>query len=842
MRFSEIGHSPHVDSYIESIKQKKGATNAIPFEYVDPASAHLFILVRLEFTDRLKSFTVFRVVSDQIINHMPELDSIPLYGITEVVSHIDAPVYLVEGEKKADRLLEAGLIAVSPFGGAANIRRANLLPLAGRTVILLPDDGDAGRNWTRELGGRLNGLRCTVFVIRTDKLINDSQRKSIEDVSGKPKLDIHDIFDANSFLSGIWESTLSAIRDHYQEIGERCTVMPADEHNTKSRVTRDVLLRATLKQIDLVIERRRSDHGGYGWINNAGYTRATGDNTAPIGIIYNRIAKEMGTDFLFNEKVKSDLVTNIDAYCSDAGCEKDIIEQHFRSATFVDRIASTHAAMLNGELYYGLNNRDGDVVVVSAEGIEVKPIQDCLTEGISFTRLSESAETLNTKCEIPTSLEQAVEYVNLLWPIMNPHLSENERARLIAFMLFSMRDDMPQPILALEGEAGSGKTTAAETICLLLDPPPNRIEKIEEETESLLKCMKHRIIWYDNVYTLSEKVSDTLCSRATSAEINWRPLHTNSIKRIDGYNAIITTSTHPIWERADVADRVIVVTHKTIKNNPAFDAQFRNCWIADNRGKILGGLFYLFMQALRGFADEMAEVAGRNKPFIRFSQAAFRGTPWEDLIQEGIQESNDIVSETLTSDLTIEAIITLLKAGNGSFFYKNVAELKDALLCVLERQGTRVRKDASLVYSSPHVSSPGQVINNKYARILNMICNKPKQLLRELKAAAVGLRQLGIKYIECDYRPKTEGKRLSRLYMRGYVLPNADDSTLKERVDTCIKSQITSGMDEKIAGAFARKCYEMLGLDPDEGEQRMAAHLKPSKLSLERYSSFLKRP
>lgn len=123
MRFSEIGHSPHVDSYIESIKQKKGATNAIPFEYVDPASAHLFILVRLEFTDRLKSFTVFRVVGDKIINRTPKLDSIPLYGISEVVSHIDAPVYLVEGEKKADRLLEAGLIAVSPFGGAARIRR-----------------------------------------------------------------------------------------------------------------------------------------------------------------------------------------------------------------------------------------------------------------------------------------------------------------------------------------------------------------------------------------------------------------------------------------------------------------------------------------------------------------------------------------------------------------------------------------------------------------------------------------------------------------------------------------------------------------------------------------------
>ena len=73
------------------------------------------------------------------------ISELPLYNLDLVLQEPDEVVYLCEGEKAADVCVEHGLIAVALGGGAAQKDFGHSLePLATRTVVLWPDNDDAG--------------------------------------------------------------------------------------------------------------------------------------------------------------------------------------------------------------------------------------------------------------------------------------------------------------------------------------------------------------------------------------------------------------------------------------------------------------------------------------------------------------------------------------------------------------------------------------------------------------------------------------------------------------------------------------------------------------------------
>ncbi len=79
------------------------------------------------------------------------------------------PVFVVEGEKDVDRLRAAGLTATCNAGGAGKWRAEHAKHLAGRHVVVLPDNDDPGRKhaeqvarslrvWRHRQGNRAVGL------------------------------------------------------------------------------------------------------------------------------------------------------------------------------------------------------------------------------------------------------------------------------------------------------------------------------------------------------------------------------------------------------------------------------------------------------------------------------------------------------------------------------------------------------------------------------------------------------------------------------------------------------------------------------------------------------------
>jgi putative DNA primase/helicase len=90
----------------------------------------------------------------------------PLYRLHDLAASNDMPVLIAEGEKAADAgaTLLTSHVSIGWCGGTAGISHTDWSPLAGRTVILWPDNDDPGRKCMAKLGPRLQQLGCTVSV------------------------------------------------------------------------------------------------------------------------------------------------------------------------------------------------------------------------------------------------------------------------------------------------------------------------------------------------------------------------------------------------------------------------------------------------------------------------------------------------------------------------------------------------------------------------------------------------------------------------------------------------------------------------------------------------------
>jgi hypothetical protein len=91
----------------------------------------------------------------------------PLYNLDVIVANPGAPVIVGEGEKAADALsqLFPNCVVTTAVGGAQSPDKSDWSPLAGRNVLIWPDNDKAGLTYLRKVEARLSKLGCVVEVV-----------------------------------------------------------------------------------------------------------------------------------------------------------------------------------------------------------------------------------------------------------------------------------------------------------------------------------------------------------------------------------------------------------------------------------------------------------------------------------------------------------------------------------------------------------------------------------------------------------------------------------------------------------------------------------------------------
>lgn len=92
---------------------------------------------------------------------------LPLYRLAELPTDPSARVYVTEGEKAADALATIGVMATTSAHGAKSPGKSDWTPLAGRDVVILPDNDEEGRKYAEAVAGILGRLNppATVRIV-----------------------------------------------------------------------------------------------------------------------------------------------------------------------------------------------------------------------------------------------------------------------------------------------------------------------------------------------------------------------------------------------------------------------------------------------------------------------------------------------------------------------------------------------------------------------------------------------------------------------------------------------------------------------------------------------------
>lgn len=101
-----------------------------------------------------------------------------LYHLQEIIERPEETVFLVEGEKDADRLSELGVLTTTAPMGAGSWRAEFTKQLADRRVVVIPDADDAGR---KGAGKRAQALAPVASEVRVLELPGLSNGQDVSD-------------------------------------------------------------------------------------------------------------------------------------------------------------------------------------------------------------------------------------------------------------------------------------------------------------------------------------------------------------------------------------------------------------------------------------------------------------------------------------------------------------------------------------------------------------------------------------------------------------------------------------------------------------------------------------
>jgi hypothetical protein len=152
---------PTAGAALAELDRRHGPHAAL-WTYRNAAGEPVGLVVRWDRQDGKDIRPIARMATGWVIGAMPARR--PLYRLPEISSNTAARLWIVEGEKAAEAGAAIGLLTTTTAGGARAARFTDWSPLAGRDVVILPDNDDAGSSYADDVIVELGKLRPPPIV------------------------------------------------------------------------------------------------------------------------------------------------------------------------------------------------------------------------------------------------------------------------------------------------------------------------------------------------------------------------------------------------------------------------------------------------------------------------------------------------------------------------------------------------------------------------------------------------------------------------------------------------------------------------------------------------------
>jgi hypothetical protein len=101
--------------------------------------------------------------------NMQDVEALP-YRLPDILARPDEPVFIVEGEKAADKVATMGLLATSSHGGAKKWQSVLNRWFEGRNVVILPDNDEPGHAHADLVAAELYGVAARIKRVELPSL------------------------------------------------------------------------------------------------------------------------------------------------------------------------------------------------------------------------------------------------------------------------------------------------------------------------------------------------------------------------------------------------------------------------------------------------------------------------------------------------------------------------------------------------------------------------------------------------------------------------------------------------------------------------------------------------
>lgn len=201
---------------------------------------------------------------------------------------------------------------------------------------------------------------------------------------------------------------------------------------------------------------------------------------------------------------------------------------------------------------------------------------------------------------------------------------------MLSWLVANLRPRGPYPVLVLNGQHGSAKSTAIEVLRSFCDPntvplraePRNVRDLMIAATNSWCLCL-------DNVSHLKPWISDAICRLSTGGGFSTRALFTDAEEMLfDAQRPVALNGIEEIATRSDLLDRCLVVSLPEIPDDKRIDEQRFTLDLEEARPRILGALLKAVCAGIRNLPTVQLTRTPRMADFAHWITAVEPALGW----------------------------------------------------------------------------------------------------------------------------------------------------------------------------------------------------------------------
>ncbi len=292
---------------------------------------------------------------------------------------------------------------------------------------------------------------------------------------------------------------------------------------------------------------------------------------------------------------------------------------------------------LDGDIWLDLGDAQWRGVRISADGWEV-----CSEPAVKFLR---------PRGLLQLPVPEHGGNVGLLRQFLNLE-NDHDWVLVLSWLVAALRPTGPYPMLVVNGEQGSAKTTLCRVLRTLIDPNKAALRAVPRDVRDLMIAAANSwVLGYDNLSGIAPWLSDAFCRLATGGGFATRELYSdNEEVLIDVQRPVIINGIEELATRSDLLDRCIGLTLPTIPDSKRRTEKelWRDIW--ELRPLILGAILDGVSGAIRNLPSVVLRDPPRMADFAAWSVAAetsldFRPGAFMDAYSDNRESANSLAIE-----------------------------------------------------------------------------------------------------------------------------------------------------------------------------------------------------